>query len=31
MVEKNTIPAGYWQDANGALIPTAKILSLIHI
>ncbi|MCB4362654.1 DUF3164 family protein [Hydrogenophaga taeniospiralis] len=25
MAEKNTIPAGYWQDANGALIPTAKI------
>lgn len=22
---QNTIPAGYWQDANGALIPTAKI------
>lgn len=25
MAQSNTIPAGYWQDANGALIPVAKI------
>ena len=22
---KQPVPSGYWQDANGALIPTAKI------
>lgn len=25
MTTENSIPAGYWQDANGALIPVSKI------